>query len=1227
MSSIYYNTAGVQLADILPLESNGPDNKSTPRLIVDVEFLDKSFPTPTDAFIVNDDVSARFVNGFAFDVVGGPYAGSYTVDLPGFLPNDVVAQVVDGKTHIPVTNITSTAVPYDFYAGFTSPSISPVPNQPGNYHVTWQLAGNLSGILTAGDEVLFKHILYNGTRLHRMDTVVSVTVTNGGSYTNVVTALYDDAFMPVIGVDAQSVMVTPIPAVAELGYVQYTVTPAATTLRIVGRGSPMYNDTVTWGNAMQSNMIQMLEHFANDTTAPSSPIPGQLWLNTNTTVGPALMLRATETVRGLDWYGVVAEGLPVQGDLNMNDHKIAKVTDAATTFPYVASTTGWGNNDQEAMNLRTCDSLYIAKTGGYDANSANRSGTMFGSLYMQDHRIVFTNMSLNDGNGNGAVAPDISFNASGVLASQEHTTLIIDSDNTGVGSLVISKGSTSTASDINLLTVLLTGEVRSNIANYTSLVTNDNTLTNKKYVDDTTVSVTGDTMSGNLVMTAGSTVTGLPDPVNSSDAANKSYVDMFVSGIVWLRPVFDPSLFNDTLTTPPVDDGFDKYHRTYIVATPGTGAWAGLDGHLVAWDGSAWQSVLGRPVQAGDRFGVFCSPDNDDPLATLPGGGLTGHAGKIAEVTSVSPYAYSFYVPAEPDAFSVVGVAGSAPYQSPHMGHSYTFRGQYGVGTYGTDFSWIVFSGPQMIIDGAGLRYDANVLNTDGKVRSLYDLTAPGILVADSANTVTSREITGTAGNIVVTNGTGITDNPHVNLAIVTQSNTGTSFVKVRLDAYGRVVSNAPVSSTDIAGALGYTPADAANLTAHVNDTTDAHPASAITNTPLGNITSTTVQGAINELDTDKVSKSGDTMSGSLNLGGNQITSLGSPTSSTDAVNKAYVDAVAQGLAVKPAVKAATTANLVATYYNGAGDDGIGATLTSTTNGMWPGLDGVTTGWVVTSGVLVKDQTASLQNGRYYLSDLGSASTPWVLTRCYTCDESHEIPSSFVFVQEGTQAGTGWAALTGTPLGADPNTFEVGYDAIVYTQFSGVGTYEAGLGLSLTGTVFDVNVDGSTIVVNADTLQVKPNTYVQVSGDTMTGALTLSGDPSAALHAAPKQYVDPARVMALAASVTGTVPANAKVLMAITAQAFTIEATPATNPCYGYADITATTGDAVFDIQKNGVSVGSMTFHAGVSAHAAEFSFASPVSFVAGDRITVVAPGTPDATLADVYFTLRGTLV
>lgn len=75
-------------------------------------------------------------------------------------------------------------------------------------------------------------------------------------------------------------------------------------------------------------------------------------------------------------------------------------------------------------------------------------------------------------------------------------------------------------------------------------------------------------------------------------------------------------------------------------------------------------------------------------------------------------------------------------------------------------------------------------------------------------------------------------------------------------------------------------------------------------------------------------------------------------------------------------------------------------------------------------------------------------------------------------------------------------------------------------------------------------------------------------------------------------------------------------------PSQGVADIAAT-GDADFDIQQNGVSVGTMTFAA--ASATATFDMDDETVFEAGDVLTVIAPGTPDATLADISFVLAGT--
>lgn len=178
-----------------------------------------------------------------------------------------------------------------------------------------------------------------------------------------------------------------------------------------------------------------------------------------------------------------------------------------------------------------------------------------------------------------------------------------------------------------------------------------------------------------------------------------------------------------------------------------------------------------------------------------------------------------------------------------------------------------------------------------------------------------------------------------------------------------------------------------------------------------------------------------------------------------------YVDEVAQGLIARPSVLGASGSNIDATYANGTA--GVGATLTANSNGEFPSSFGGASGWALGSGVLVKDQTNKAENGRYVITDLGSVSTPYVLTRCGLCDEADEIPGSYIFVQDGTLAATGWVQIVD-----DPSTFTVGTDDIDVYQFSGAGTYTAGAGLDLSGTEFSVPDDGHDHVIsNVDGLQ------------------------------------------------------------------------------------------------------------------------------------------------------------
>lgn len=68
----------------------------------------------------------------------------------------------------------------------------------------------------------------------------------------------------------------------------------------------------------------------------------------------------------------------------------------------------------------------------------------------------------------------------------------------------------------------------------------------------------------------------------------------------------------------------------------------------------------------------------------------------------------------------------------------------------------------------------------------------------------------------------------------------------------------------------------------------------------------------------------------------------------------------------------------------------------------------------------------------------------------------------------------------------------------------------------------------------------------------------------------------------------------------------------------------AATASTVFDVQKNGVSIGSITFSAAGTVGAFTTS-GGAVSLAVGDELTIVAPGSADATLATIAFALVGT--
>lgn len=125
---------------------------------------------------------------------------------------------------------------------------------------------------------------------------------------------------------------------------------------------------------------------------------------------------------------------------------------------------------------------------------------------------------------------------------------------------------------------------------------------------------------------------------------------------------------------------------------------------------------------------------------------------------------------------------------------------------------------------------------------------------------------------------------------------------------------------------------------------------------------------------------------------------------------------------IKLPVEVATTLNLAATYANGT--SGVGATLTNFGTQAALVIDGVTL--VVGNRVLVKDQTTALQNGIYTVTNIGSSTTNWVLTRAIDYDSNYLInKGDIVVVTSGNSYAASIWMLTSiiTVIGTDGFTF------------------------------------------------------------------------------------------------------------------------------------------------------------------------------------------------------------
>jgi hypothetical protein len=328
------------------------------------------------------------------------------------------------------------------------------------------------------------------------------------------------------------------------------------------------------------------------------------------------------------------------------------------------------------------------------------------------------------------------------------------------------------------------------------------------------------------------------------------------------------------------------------------------------------------------------------------------------------------------------------------------------------------------------------------------------------------------------------------------------------------------------------------------------------------------------------------TVTGAATFNG-AISAGATPTEGNHLANKTYVDSVASGLHAKQPVRVRTYGTLGAITVGGtswsAGSPEVSSTRTLTNAGTQAvlAIDGVT---MVSGDRVLVDQNGVPGDGSsvgiYVVTNVGSDSTNWVLTRAADASTPAKLPSgSYVFVTEGPNGDNrGYVLTTNAPISLDA-------DDLDFEQFSAVASlsvggdtthvqFNGGSG-SLSGTstlAFDASNDTNRGQLSVNNLKATSGQLGLMSGTTSTskvlvGNLSSPGTPGDSVAFGLSSEVSAARGVALGANAVvrvadtlritampivaksqtpgtgGTAATFASALTALTSEAFTIAAT------------------------------------------------------------------------------------
>ena len=200
------------------------------------------------------------------------------------------------------------------------------------------------------------------------------------------------------------------------------------------------------------------------------------------------------------------------------------------------------------------------------------------------------------------------------------------------------------------------------------------------------------------------------------------------------------------------------------------------------------------------------------------------------------------------------------------------------------------------------------------------------------------------------------------------------------------------------------------------------------------------------------------TLGSNLLMAGFVATGSGTPVNSTDLTTKGYVDSALVGLEIHAACQVAATTALPANTYSGG-------VLTATANAVLT-VDGYTV--LLGDRVLVAGEATGSNNGIYTVTQLGTGSVPYKLTRATDYNTTALIDvRAFMFIQNGTaNGGQGYASTHAKTAILDTT-------ALTFSQFSGGQVYTQGNGISIASNVISAVGDGVGIAVTGSGIGIK----------------------------------------------------------------------------------------------------------------------------------------------------------